>query len=325
MTPSGLGCAAGLLILGLVVAPFHAAGQVRMPRVGVLGTTAMDAGLRDAFAQALGGAGYADGQSVLIDLRDAAGRPGRLDELAADLVKANVDVILARGPGALEAASRATAHIAIVAVDLETDPVQKGYVRNLAQPGGNITGVFLDLPELSGKQLQLLKEAIPQASRVAIIGDPALNAPQFAAAELAARKLALQSQRIDVRTPEDFDGALQTASRDSVSAVLLLSSPLVFTGRDTISSLALKRRLPAISMFVEFADAGGLMTYGPSVREAFHRAGGYVSRILKGARPGDLPVERPTKFDLVINLKTATAVGVAVPPSLLARADRLVR
>jgi putative tryptophan/tyrosine transport system substrate-binding protein len=324
MTPFALGCAVWLLIL-VVVAPFPAAGQARMPRVGILGTTTMDPRLRDAFAQALGSAGYSEGQGVLIDARDAAGRPARLGELAGDLVKDTVDVIVARGPGALEAAQRATTRIPIVAVDLESDPVQKGFVRNLAQPGGNITGVFLDLPELSGKQLQLLKEAIPQASRVAIIGDLALNAPQFVAAELAAQKLGLQSQRIDVRTPEDFDSALETASRGRASAVLLLSSPLVFTGRDTISSLALKRRLPAISMFVEFADAGGLMTYGPSVREAFHRAGGYVGRILKGAKPRDLPVERPTKFDLVINLKTANAVGVAIPPSLLPRADRMIR
>jgi putative ABC transport system substrate-binding protein len=197
-------------------------------------------------------------------------------------------------------------------------------VRNLAQPGGNITGVFLDLPELCGKQLQLLKEIIRSISRVAILGDPVLNAPQFQATEVAARALAIQPQLLEVRTSKDFDTALEAASRGRASAVLLLSSPLVFYHRANIGTLAIKRRLPALSIFVEFAEAGGLMAYGPTLREAFRRCGAYVSRILQGAKPGELPVERPTKFELVINLKTAKALGLTLPQSLVSRADRII-
>jgi putative ABC transport system substrate-binding protein len=235
-----------------------------------------------------------------------------------------VDVIFARGAGALSAAKQATRRIPTVAVDLESDPVAMGFVRNLAQPGGNITGVFLDGPELSGKQLELLKETIRPISRVAILGDPVLNAPQFQATEVAARALAIQSQRLDVRASKDIDTGLEAASRWRASAVLLLSSPLVFAHRTEISALAVKRRLPVVSMFVEFAEAGGLMAYGPSLRETFRRCGAYAGRILQGAKPGELPVERPEKFELVINLKTAKALGLTIPPSLLQRADQVI-
>ena len=323
LTRARLACAA-LLALGFALSPL-AHAQARLPRVGVLGMTPFDKVLREPFTEALAGAGYVDGRTIVTETRDAGGQPERLAGLAAELVAMNVDVILVRGAGPLDAAQRATSRIPIVAVDLESDPVVRGFVRTLAQPGGNITGVFLDLPELSGKQLQLLKEAMPSTSRVAILGDPRLNAPQFKATEVAADKLGLQSHRIDVRTPDEFDGALEAAGKARATAVLLLSSPLVFTGRAAITSLALKRRLPAISMFTEFADAGGLMTYGPSLRESFQRAGRYVGRILKGAKAGDLPVERPEKFDLVINLRTADALGVSIPPSLLSRADRTIR
>jgi putative ABC transport system substrate-binding protein len=184
--------------------------------------------------------------------------------------------------------------------------------------------VFLDLPELSGKQLQLLKEVIRPISRVAILGDPVLNAPQFQATAGAARALAIEPQLVEVRGSRDFDTALEAAARGRAGAVLLLSSPLVFTGRVQISALALKRRLPAVSMFVEFAEAGGVMAYGPSLREAFWRGGAYAGRILQGAKPGELPVQRPTKFELVINLKTAKALGLTIPPSLLQRADQVI-
>jgi putative ABC transport system substrate-binding protein len=209
-----------------------------------------------------------------------------------------VDVLLVRGAASLAAAKSATNRVPTVAVDLESDPVAMGFVRNLAQPGGNITGVFLDLPELSGKQLQLLKEVMRPISRVAILGDPALNGPQFRATEVAARTLAIEPQLLEVRASQDFDKALEAAGRARADAVLLLSSPLVFTGRTEISVLAVKRRLPAVSMFVEFAEAGGLLDYGPSLREAFWRCGAYAGRILQGAKAGTLPVQRPTKFDL---------------------------
>jgi len=284
----------------------------------------MDPLLNEAFKQGLGEFGYTEGRNVVVEYRHADGRPERLSQLAADLVRLNVDVLFVRGAAALAAAKHATSHIPTVAVDLESDPVAMGFVRNLAQPGGNITGVFLDLPELSGKQLQLLKEVIRPISRVAILGDPVLNAPQFQATAGAAQALAIEPQLLEVRASRDFDTALEAAGRGRAGAVLLLSSPLVFTGRVEISALAIKRRLPAVSMFVEFAEAGGVMAYGPSLREAFWRGGAYAGRILQGAKPGELPVQRPTKFELVINLKTAKALGLTIPPSLLQRADQVI-
>jgi ABC-type uncharacterized transport system substrate-binding protein len=301
------------------------AGKVAgTPRIGVLGLTPWPPSLAEAFKKALGDFGYTDRQNVTIDVRDADGRPERMTQLASDLVRLKVDVILARGAGALSATQRATSRIPTVAVDLESDPVAMGFVRNLAQPGGNITGVFLDLPELSAKQLQFLKEVIRPISRVAIFGDPMLNAPQFQATEAAARTLAIRPQRLEVRGSNEIDAALEAASRGQANAVILLSSPLVFHHRKELGALAAKRRLPAVSMFVEFAEAGGLMAYGPSLREAFGRAGGFVTRILQGAKPADMPVERPTQFELVINRKTAKALGLTLPSSLVNRADRVI-
>jgi putative ABC transport system substrate-binding protein len=312
--------------LGILAAPLAAVAQpaAKTPRIGVLGVTPANPTLAEAFKQGLGEFGYTEGRNVVIEYRDGSGRPDRLPQLGAELARMSVDVILARGAGAVTAAKQATSVIPIVAVDLESDPLAMGFVRNLAQPGGNITGVFLDLPELSGKQLQLLKEVIRPISRVAILGDPVLNAPQFRATEAAARALTIEPQLLEVRASQDFDPAMQAARKGRVNAVLLLSSPLVFNQRAEIGALAVKRRLPAVSMFVEFAEAGGLMAYGPSLREAFVRCGGYAGRILQGAKPAEMPVERPTKFDLVINLKTARTLGVTIPPLVLARADRMV-
>jgi putative ABC transport system substrate-binding protein len=313
----------GTLAGGFLAAPLAVEAQQagKVWRIGILGLTPPAPSLAEAFKQGLGQFGYAEGQNVAIEYRDADGRPERFPHLAT---RFNVDVIFARGAGALSAAKQATSRIPIVAVDLETDPVAMGFVRNLARPGGYVTGVFLDLPGLSGKQLQLLKEIIPSISRVAILGDPALNAPQFQASEIAARALAIQPQILEVRASKDLDTALDAASRARANAVLLLSSPLVFYHRAELGALAARKRLPAVSMFVEFAEAGGLMAYGPSIREAFRRGGTFVSRILQGAKPGELPVERPETFELVINLKTAKALGLTVPPSLLQRADQVI-
>ena len=311
---------------GLVAAPLSARAQSagKPPRVEAVGVTPSDPALARAFTEGLADHGYVEGRNVVIEHRHAKGEPDQLRAVLADLVASHCDLIFARGAGALTAARNATSSIPIVAVDLESDPVAMGFVHNLARPGGNITGVFLDLPELSGKQLQLLRDIIPKMSLVAILGDPVLNAPQFRATELAARDLAIRLQRLEVRAPADLSRALDTAKRGGNRAVILLSSPLIFVHRKEIGSMAASRLLPAVSMFVEFAEAGGLMVYGPSLREAFRRCGGYVARILRGARPGDLPVERPEKFDLVINLKTARALGLPIPPSLLQRADRVI-
>jgi putative ABC transport system substrate-binding protein len=316
----------GVIAGGLLAAPLAAEAQptAKIPRIGVLGVTAFPPSLEPAFRQGLGQFGYTEGRNVVIDQRHAEGRPERLSQLAADLVRLNVDVIFARGAGALSAAKQATRLIPTVAVDLESDPVAMGFVRNLAKPGGNITGVFLDLPELSGKQLQLVKEVIRPVSRVAILGDPKLNGPQFQATEVAAKALAIEAQLLEVRASGDFRGAFEAARTGRANAVLLLSSPLVFTQRADITALAVERGLPAVSMFVEFAEAGGLMAYGPSLREAFWRAGAYAGRILQGAKPGELPVERPTKFELIVNLKTAKTLGLTIPQSVLGRADQVI-
>jgi len=324
MTRARLGAIASLACACLG-GPFVAEAQpAKVARIVVVGVTPANPTLAESFKQGLGEAGYAEGRNVAIDYRDAGGNPERLPSIAPDLVQPNVDLILARGAGALTTAKQATERIPIVAVDLESDPVAKGFVRTLAQPGGNITGVFLDLPELSGKQLQLLKEIIRSVPRVAIIGDPVLNAPQFRATEAAARALAIEPLLVEVAAIAEFPRAIEAASKGRASAALLLSSPLVFNRRVEIAALARERRLPAIPMFAEFAEAGGLMAYGPSIREAFFRAGIYAGRILNGTKPGVLPVERPTKFEWVINQKTAKVLGLTIPPSVLARAYQIV-
>jgi len=313
-----------VLAVGLALAPLATeAQQAAKPfRIGMLGATPIPPALFEAFKQGLGQFGYTEGRNLVLDERHGEG--GLLSEHAAELARLSVDVIFARGPAAVAAVKAVTRTIPVVAVDLESDPVAAGFVRGLAQPGGNITGVFLDLPELSGKQLQLLKETVPRFSRVAVLGDPVLNAPQFRATEVAARALAIQLQSVEVRAQKDFNDALETAKKGQARAVLLLSSPLVFNSRARIAALAVEKRIAAVSMFVEFAEAGGLMAYGPSLRESFRRCGAYAGKILQGAKPGELPIERPERFNLVINLKTAKALGLTIPQSLLGRADEVI-
>jgi putative tryptophan/tyrosine transport system substrate-binding protein len=312
------------LTWGTLALPLAAeAQQAAKPfRIGMLGATPIPPALFEAFKQGLGQFGYTEGRNLVVDERYGE---GLLSEHAAELARLSVDVILARGPAAVAAVKAVTRTIPVVAVDLESDPVAAGFVRGLAQPGGNITGVFLDLPELSGKQLQLLKETVPRFSRVAVLGDPVLNAPQFRATEVAARALAIQLQSVEVRAQKDFNDALETAKKGQARAVLLLSSPLVFNSRARIAALAVEKRIAAVSMFVEFAEAGGLMAYGPSLRESFRRCGAYAGKILQGAKPGELPIERPERFNLVINLKTAKALGLTIPQTLLQRADQVIQ
>jgi putative ABC transport system substrate-binding protein len=218
----------------------------------------------------------------------------------------------------------ATASIPIVALDLESDPVAKGYVKSVARPGGNMTGMFLDLPELSGKLVGFLKEIVPRLSRIAIVGIPELNAAQFAATETVARALALEAEIIEVQVADDFERALEAARIKHVDAGILLPSPLVFISSKQIGELAIAQRLPLISLFAEFPKAGGLMAYGPNVGELYRRCGDYVAKILRGAKPSDLPIQRPERFDLVINLKTATALGLDVPTQLQQLADEVI-
>jgi putative ABC transport system substrate-binding protein len=265
--------------------------------------------------------GYVEGKNFVTEHRFS---PESLPQAAADLVRLNVNAIFAGAPAALAAASKATTSIPVVGIDLESDPVAKGYVKSLARPGGNVTGMFLDIPELAGKQVGLLKEIVPRLSRIAIFGVPGLNALQFTATETALRAFAIESEIMEVRVPDDFVGAMEAARARHVEAGIVLSSPLVFASSKQISELALAKRLPLISLFGESAKTGGLLAYGPNIGEMFRRCGSYVAKILHGAKPSELPIQRPEKFDLVINLKTAEALGISVPPVLLATADEVI-
>jgi putative tryptophan/tyrosine transport system substrate-binding protein len=301
------------------------AQQPAMPVVGFLTVAPRSQAphLFAAFDQGLAAAGYVEGKNLAIEYR-FANTPELMGEAAGDLVRRNVSVIFAAVPDAVVAARNATTSIPIVADDLESDPLAKGYVKSLARPGGNSTGMFLDLPELSGKQMGLLKEIVPRLSRIAIFGIPDLNAAQFAAAETAARALALEAEIMEVRVAADFERALEAVQIKHVDAGILLSSPLVFLASKQIGEVAITKRLPLISLFAEFPKSGGLIAYGPNVGELFRRCGEYVGKVLHGAKPSDLPIQRPERFDLVINLKTAAALGLDMPTQLQQLADEVI-
>jgi putative ABC transport system substrate-binding protein len=272
--------------------------------------------------------GYVPGQNFLFELR-APERPDKYEQfpdLAAQLVAAGVDVILAATPSAIEATTKVTRTIPIVGVDLESDPVAKGWAATVARPGGNFTGFFLDIPEISGKQLQFLKEVKPDLHRVAVLGDPRVNELQLRATEAAARGAGLTIQALSVKDIGEVQGAIAGAARQRAGALVVLTSPLVFNNLGRIVDAAIKHRLPAICPFSPaFADAGGLIAYGPDLPDFYRRAAGYVGRILKGAKPGELPVQRPEKFQLAVNQKTAKALGLTIPQAMLLRADHIVQ
>jgi putative tryptophan/tyrosine transport system substrate-binding protein len=315
------------LIAGATAWPLGArAQQSAMPVIGVLGpaTAEVIPHLLAAFRQGLAEGGYVDGKNLTIEYRFANYKLELLPGLARDLVQRNVNVIFALTPETVAAARNETTSIPIVALDLESDPVAMGYVESLARPGGNLTGVFLDIPEMSGKQVGLLKEMVPRLSRLAIFGIPGLNSLQFASTKAATEAFALEPEIIEVRVPSDFGDAFETARSRYVEAGILLSSPLIFTESRPISELALAKGLPLISLFAEFPKASGLMAYGPNVAEIFRKGGEYTAKVLRGAKPSELPIQRPEKFHLVINLKTAAALGISVPPVLLATADEVI-
>jgi putative tryptophan/tyrosine transport system substrate-binding protein len=297
------------------------AQQPAMPVIGYLTEVPNVAHLNAAFRRGMAELGYVEGENFTTDYRF---NPASLSQAATDLVRRSVNAIFAAAPAAVAAVSKATTSIPVVGIDLESDPVAKGYVTSLARPGGNITGMFLDIPELSGKQLVLLKEIVPRLSRIAIFGVPDLNALQFVATETAARAVGVETEILEVRVPNDLRGAMEAARARQVEAGILLSSPLVFTSSTLIGELALAKRLPLISLFGEFAKNGGLIAYGPNVSEMFRRCGEYVGKVLHGAKPSELPIQRPERFDLVINLKSAKALGLEVPTQLQQLADEVI-
>jgi putative ABC transport system substrate-binding protein len=299
-----------------------------MPVVGMLSSASGPRGiLTDAMRQGLRDLGYVEGQTIAFDLRFAAGKPESFPGLAAGLVQRKVDVLLAIGPAALKAARDATATIPIVAVDLESDPVQAGFARSLAQPGGNITGFFLDQPGLTGKWLELIREAVPDTRRIAVLVDTTTGPWQLAAIKATASKLRIELDVLEIRSAGELGHALGAGVQGGSRALVQLSSPVFDSPlyAKQIAEFTVKHRLPAISFSGRFAEHGGLMAYGPDQSEYAKRLPVYIDKILKGAKPADLPMEQPTRFDFVINLKTAKAFGLALPQSLVARADRAIQ
>ena len=318
------------LVLSLLAAPLAAdAEQAKsLPRIGYLdgGYPSANAHLREAFRQGLRELGYVEGRTITVEYRWAEGRFDRLPDLAAELIRLQVNLIVAVGDPTIHAAKQATSVIPIVMTAVG-DPVGRGFVASLARPGGNLTGVSNLAVDLTGKWLELLKEVVPKASQVAVLMNAANPThPLFwREAQAAAQVLGLKVLNLEVRTPADFDGAFAAMIRDRASALVVLPDPLISGQRARLAELAAKDRLPAMYAFREHAEAGGLISYGPSLSERFRRAAAYVDKILKGAKPADLPVEQPTRFELVINMKTAKALGLVIPPSILVRADQVIQ
>jgi ABC-type uncharacterized transport system substrate-binding protein len=300
----------------------------KIPRIGflfALSPSVVSARV-EAFRQGMRELGYVEGKNIVIEWRFAEEKPDRLPALAAELVRLKVDIIVTAGPSATRSAKEATVTIPIV-MAFDDDPVGSGFVARLARPGGNITGLSAFSPEISGKQLELLKEIVPRLSRVAVLGSsthPGTTQSQKEM-ELTAQAFKVQLQYLNVLDPKDIETAFGPARKGRVDAVVVLSSPILLSQRAQLAELAVKSRLPVIHANTEYVEAGGLMVYGTNFPDLFRRAATYVDKILKGAKPADLPVEQPTKFELVINLKAAKQIGLTIPPNVLARADRIIR
>jgi len=320
-----------LLPVAVLLVPLAAEAQhaATIPRIGLLFPTSLSdprtPRFLEAFRQGLRELGYAEGQNIAIESRFAEGKWDQLPSLAAELVRLKVEVIVTYTTPATQAAKQATGTIPIV-VAAVIDPVAAGLVASLAHPGGNITGLSQMVPELVGKQLEILKEVAPKISRVALLGNPANtgNAPQVRHAQDTARALGVRLQPLEARGPTDIDSAFAVMTSEQAGAVIVLVDAMLLDHRTRIADVAARRRLPAVYGLSDHAEAGGLMAYGPNRLDMFRRAATYVDKILKGAKPGDLPVEQATKFALIINLKAAKALRLTIPPSLLQRADQVI-
>ncbi|HEX6216516.1 MAG TPA: ABC transporter substrate-binding protein [Vicinamibacterales bacterium] len=316
--------------MSLLAAPLAADAQQagKVPRIGFLSTTSSSdrPPLFDAFRQRLRELGWVEGQNIVIDYRYAEGRVDRLPDLAAELVRLKVDLIVSWGTQGVTAAKNATETIPIVMIAVR-DPIGIGLIASLARPGGNVTGVSGSAGlEWVAKQLELLKETVPKIRRVAILSNPTNAYHQLALREVdvAARALGVQLQFLEAQGPNEFDGAFAAMAKESVGALLVLSDAMLNSHRTRLAELAARNRLPAAYGVRESVEAGGLMSYGPSFLDSFRRAATYVDKILKGAKPAELPVEQPTQFELVINMKAAKALGLPIPQSVLLRADHVV-
>ena len=314
--------------IALLAAPRAIKAQQPAPRwrIGVLLVLLSPTGKEaQAFRQGLRDAGYVEGRDLVIEWRSAAGDYARLPQLAADLVERKVDVIVADTTQATQAARRATSTVPIV-MAIVADPVGSGVVANLSQPGGNITGLSIMLAELSAKRLQLLKDAMPRLTRVAALWNPptAYHAKALENLKAIAPSLGIGLSLVSARTSDDINQAFEAINRAHAEALYLVDCPPFFTHRTTIVKLAMSARLPLVSGERPYTTEGALMSYGPSYEDQLRRSAQYVDKIHKGSKPSSLPIEQPTKFDLVINLKTAKALGLTIPPSVLARADQVI-
>ena len=323
----------GLLAIGVAFALCGAVAQaqqaVKVPRIGYLtgATPAGQSARIEAFRQGLRELGYIEGKNIVIEYRYGELKPDRLPALAAELVRLKVDVIVTGGGGLTRAVKNATSTIPIVMAQ-DGDPVANGFVASLARPGGNITGLSNLAPEMSGKQLEILKEIIPQLTRVAVFGSSATspsNAKQLREIELAAGAFKVNLQYLAVVGPKDIDAAFRAATKGHADAVLVQPGSIFNSHRTQTAKLAVESRLPAMYSHSQYVMDGGLMTYSPSLPDLDRRAATYVDKILKGGKPADIPVEQPTKFEFIINLKAAKQIGLTIPPNVLARADKVIK
>jgi putative ABC transport system substrate-binding protein len=317
------------LVLAVLAGPIGADAQPAakaVPRIGFLGNLDAENQARNvaAFQEGLRDLGWIEGQTLMIDYRWAEGNANRLPGLVAELVQLNVNVMVVAGPPAIRAAQRATRTVPIVFAVLLSDPVPSGFAASLARPGGNITGLASQYEDIVGKHVQLLTEAIPGLSRLILLRNTAGLPTLLKEAENAARRLGLKVRTVEVTDVAEYEGAFRIAKSERAQAVYVLPSPIFSAHRKRLVELAAQYRLPAAYELKEYVEAGGLLSYGPNTAGMYRRAASYVDRILKGAKPGDLPIERATTFELAINVKTARALGLAIPPSLLARADHLI-
>ena len=300
--------------------------QNRIWRIGILSIEhySQDDIPKWALYRVLNENGWVVGKDVLFELRDGGGDPRHLAEPAAELVRLNVDVLVPVGPPAVHAAFAATRDIPIVAHDFETDPVAAGYAQSYNHPGGNLTGLFLDAPELAPKWLELLKRIVPRLSSVALLWDPTSGSVHVDAVRKTAHALGVRTQVLEINTPEEIDN-VSSAFRGRPQAMIILPSPMTYSLNERFAQLARKYRLPATSMSIPFVDAGGMLAYGPNEAATFEQTAVLVVKILRGAKPGDLPIEQPHKFELAVNLKTAKDLHLTVPPAVLLSADKLVK
>jgi putative ABC transport system substrate-binding protein len=316
------------LLVGLTLASFHTAGAQqakRIPRIGVLISTDK-ALLGEAFLQGLRELGYVEGKNIAIEWRVGEGKLDRIAEFAADLVRMKVDVIVASSNSAIIALKQATSTIPVVMTTV-SDPIGAGFIQSLGRPGGNITGLTVIGEDLSGKRLELLKEINPKITRVAVLRNLTIptHAVLWKETQDAATSLGLRLIALDIRGPEDIEAAFRAMVKERSEAFMVLPEPITTTHRQKIVDLAAKNRLPGMYPFGDFVEAGGLIYYGPNRTEIWRRSAFYVDKILKGAKPADLPVEQPKKFEFIINLKAAKQIGLTIPPNVLARADKVIK